>query len=339
MKVAYLVSDGEHSHCYGSDFLFVGLVNNLGFGSVLDWPEKPPLHCSVVERTHFDVPLRDTCQIASDSAFPRRGTTPYDLLDADVAIIALPPYAPDAGRIAELCRGLPRSMPIAALDASDRVENCAGWYSEIAGRSLAGYFKREYPIGASWPGTFACPLSYPASRVGELEWGAKRGVFYHATDHGGGAPGVPRQAIQRSLLGIIAANRAVVDVAFDISLTPSQENRLSPEEYHACMAQALVGISYNGAVNWDCNRFWENLAYGLCQVAERPTIQIPNPPLDGVHCYYVGTPDEAAQLVWALLNDEERAGRIARAGHAHFLRHHSSEARARYVLGMLSLVG
>lgn len=351
MKVAYLVSGTPCAHCYGSDNLLSGLFTELGTANVYDWPEKDNVHLP-------SIAARDACAISSDACWPRKRHGFDAVAACDVAIIATHPDAPDATAIAAACSRLPRSMPIAAIDASDRVENHRNFYEAVAGRPLAAYFKREYPIGETWAKTYACPLSYPASRVGELPEKSLI-AFYVATNHGGGAPGVPRTAIVSDLAAKATEAKwqvryqaespqiLIANAAADTSPRPvivaqlhlSQENRPTPEQYHARMAEALIGISWNGADNWDCLRHWENFAYGLCQVAETPRIQIPNVPQDGAHCFYVNTPDAVAPLVWALLHDEDTARRVARDGRAHFLKHHSSEARARYVLKTLEAVG
>jgi spore maturation protein CgeB len=98
------------------------------------------------------------------------------------------------------------------------------------------------------------------------------------------------------------------------------------------MEVATVGISWNGAKNWDNNRFWENLAAGLAQVAERPRIQIPHEPVDGEEVVYVDRPEEVAPAVLKLVCDPDRAMRMQAGAYARFLRHHSSEARARYLM-------
>lgn len=169
-------------------------------------------------------------------------------------------------------------------------------------------------------------MCYPTERCTVVPSESRRGVFYHATDHGGGAPGIPRRKIVADIL------RDIPDA--DVQLYPGQAKgtRPSPEDYHKRMAQSLIGVSWNGAVNWDNNRFWENFAYGLAQVAERPRIQIPHEPIHGIDCLYVDTPEEVAPAVLWLHKNPEAALRIARNGHAHFLRRHSSEMRARYVL-------
>lgn len=328
MKIAYLVSSMAHTHCYGGDYLFAGLVEELGFENVLDWPEKESLHCPPCS-DDWRVPYRDACQIESDQAWPRRGHGTDSLAHCDAAIVALHPSAPDAERIGMIIRTvIPRNVPIVAVDFSDSVADCRVWYEWTVGRRLAGYGKREYPLGANWPDTFPLPLSYPLSRV-EFDWQQKEPrIFYHATDHGGRGPGIPRQDI---LEGI-----ATLPGVHDVRLYPSQHNRLSASEYHKRMGRSLLGVSWNGAVNWDNNRFWENFAFGLCQVAQWPTIQIPHPPRHGEHVFYAQDVNEVRLMLEALLREPEAARVVARQGHEHYRVYHSSRARARQVLDVLT---
>ena len=121
----------------------------------------------------------------------------------------------------------------------------------------------------------------------------------------------------------------------DMLLTPSQENRLTPEAYHARMAEALIGVSWNGAVNFDSNRFAESFAHGLCLVSETPRIQMPHPYENMKHAIFVKHPEQVAPMVRVLLDDPAAAVRIAVTGHQHFLTYHCAAARARYILACL----
>lgn len=349
-RVLYLVADGPHAHCYGTDYLLAGFYNVLGFDNVFDWPEKENVHLP-------NIAARDDCQIASDACYLRKNLPLADILpQVDVAILTAP-----APQLSHVCRALPSSVPIVAVDGSDYVGSMRQPYEQIAGRPLAAYFKRELALGESY--ALPLPLSYPASLVPVPMPEKRHGVFYHATYHGGGAPGLPRIAIAEALGATWAAwvdeptRSRRADAAYGIGhaqrvlwrssentsilLTPGQAKgtRAEPEAYHAEMARWTIGIHFNCAQNWDANRWGENFAYGLCQVAERPRIQILHQPEDGKHCIYVDRPEQVAPAVLELLNDEPRAREIAQAGHAHFLRYHSSERRAEHILSVVGKLG
>lgn len=321
-KVLYLVADGPHSHCYGTDHLLTGFFNVLGQENVFDYPEKDCVHLPSIE-------ARDECQIDSDSTHPRKDHALGDVArDCDLAVLTS-----CRGDLYEICKRVPHSVPFVAVDFGDALGNFRQPYEQVAGRTLAAYFKRELPLGEDF--AIPLPLSYPASRVPNPMPEKANQVFYHATEHGGGAPGIPRRLIANALRVSLAVEQ------IDVELYPGQSKgtRPSPEEYHARMAESLIGISWNGAVNWDNNRFWENFAYGLCQVAERPRIHMRHQPEDGLHCLYVDKPEEVAPLVKELLEDQEYTRLVARDGHQHFLKYHSSERRAEYVLRVAGKLG
>lgn len=337
MKILVLVDSGPHPHNYGVDHLCAGLYAIAGAENVFDWPAKPSLHLASIAE-------RDECDLDSDACLPSKGSVALsDIIpQGDVAIIACQPDDPvSIERIKNACKVLPRSLPIACIDMSDHVQDLRAFFENVAGRPLTAYFKRELPIGAQWD-AIPCPLSYPAARIpfnalprvvnGWQCLAPKvRRVFYHGTSHGTSGPGLPRMWIVNEL------RRHCAIPELDIGLYPGQAkgSRPSPEEYHAMMAESLITFSWNGlphVKNWDCNRFWESLAYGLVVVAERPRIQIPDPFVDGEHLVYVDDYREIPQQVRRLLDDEIRARRIAANGQAHFLSHHTSERRAAYVL-------
>lgn len=322
MKVLALVSSGTHAHDYGCDYLLDGFREVAGPENVIDWPPKPCLHIPPGEP-------RDACNIDSDAWWPVPAAAhlPIEELVADAEIIFLTMSLEDHGaceRASVVCGQVSRETSIVALDMHDSICDRRTAYEAIVGRSVL-YFRRELPIGATWG--FPCPMTYPASRVPSPMPDKFPRIVYHATHHGEHPPGIPRRAIVNGLL-----RSRIPRTLLDVALYPSQQNRPSPEAYHAKLAAGLIGISWNGAPNWDTNRFWENFAYGLCQIAERPRIQIPNPPEHQVHAFYVDYPGHVAPIAEMLLKDHGRALDIARRGHAHFLEHHCSRARAQYVL-------
>lgn len=341
MKVLYfLPPHTRHSHDYGVDFLYHGLCTVLGAENVYDCPEKASLHagehepCEVCAEQPYD----------SDQEWPYKG---HSFADAaaicDVLMLASGPGSAHAQMARVVAEHWPRTKPIVAIDYSDSVAGTSGctsveqhwaYYRSIAGGPLAAYFKRELPIGEQW--ALPLPLSYPASRIPRPMPQKLPILFYHAANHGETGPGIPRVRIATDINYRIPAHLR------DVQLSGPASERLTPVEYHRRMQTALLGISWNGyphCWNWDTNRFWEQFAYGLCQIAERPRIRIPHAPEDGVHCLYVDSVDEIGPRVAELFRDLQRALTIAQAGLNHFHTYHSSEARAAYVLNTLRLVG
>lgn len=351
MRVLYLVTRNRHTHDFGVDFLYHGLCSILGAENVFAWPEPDSLHadspfapCPTCEHGPYD----------SDQSWPRKNHSLAEAIAAcDVAIIAtqagdstlMDPVAVGRARspqplsavLAELWH---KSKPIVGVDTGDGTHDASCYYRSVAGRALQSYFKRETPLGAHW--AIPLPLGYPAARIPQPFPEVKGGVFYHASLHGADArcdsPGIPRNHIANELALRFRSNRA----ALDLNLYATAAERLQPDEYHERMKNCLVGVSWNGfpyCMNWDNNRFWENFAFGLAQVAERPRIRIPYEPVDGVHCIYVDSIDEVGKQVEALASDPQRAIQMAGDGLRHFVKYHSSEARARYLLSIVTMLG
>lgn len=319
MKVLFLAGDSEHAHDYGLAYLFDGLCEVLGFDNVIDYPENPTFHLASPED-------RDECALDSDLFYPRRSIAFEEAaLGVDLIIVGVANVT--AWRACH--HPLLANTPVIAVDMSDQVRDQRAQFEEAIGKKVAAYCKREIPIGENWG--FALPLSYPASRVPDPMPSKKQVVHYHATAHGFDGPGIPR-------MEIIAALRSLVpETMLDVGLYRGQAKgtRPSPEEYNAAKAQSLVGISWNGwphVTQYDNNRLWSNFAFGLAQVIEKPRIILPMFPLDGTHCLYAKTPREAARLAADLVLDPERAKTIGEAGRQHFLKHHSSAARATRLL-------
>jgi len=109
---------------------------------------------------------------------------------------------------------------------------------------------------------------------------------------------------------------------------------LDSGQYWAMLDSTKIGISLRGA-GWDCVRHWEILSRRGCllMLEGDPRVRMSDPPLvDGEHCAIFRRPKELVEkLRYYLDNDRERR-RVARNGRAFAFRHHSSVARAKYVL-------
>lgn len=319
MRLLYLAGTHPCAHDYGNAFLFDGLATVLGYDRVIDAPANPTFH---LQRAANGELLRDGCALDSDLDWPDRSPPTLDEITRCDAIVLCTPDATSW----RVCGSFPK-LPVIAVDFSDEVRDRRAEYAKVAQRPLAAYCKRELPLGEKWGHPF--PLSYPARRVGDLPE-KEPVIFYHATDHNGGAPGIPRRAIVDYL-------RASVPAAnLDVELYRGQEkgSRPSPEEYHARMARSSVGISWNGAPNWDCNRFWENLAYGLAMACEIPRIEI-----SGIEDLQLlgqyNTPKFVAVAAAAAIEEPEQCRIVGQRGREWFLRYGSSEARARQLIGII----
>jgi Glycosyl transferases group 1 len=104
-----------------------------------------------------------------------------------------------------------------------------------------------------------------------------------------------------------------------------------PEFYRRCAAAHLVW-SPEG-LGWDCFRHYEALACGSAPMINQPQIDRHAPLLAGEHAlYYDPEPGGLTRAVLAALQDKPALARIAEAGRAHVMAHHTPAEIARYVV-------
>ncbi len=124
-------------------------------------------------------------------------------------------------------------------------------------------------------------------------------------------------------LRVLAAQGVVVDIP-DAPLPRA-------EFYERCAAAWLVW-SPEG-YGWDCFRHYEALACGAVPLINQPSIDRHAPLIAGEHAlYYDPEPGGLTRAALAALADKDALARIAEAGRAHVMAHHTPEALARYVV-------
>ena len=110
------------------------------------------------------------------------------------------------------------------------------------------------------------------------------------------------------------------------------------EFYRRCAAARLVW-SPEG-LGWDCFRHYEALACCAVPLINQPSIDRHLPLIAGEHAlYYDPEPGGLTRAVIAALKDPAALTRIAEAGKAHVLAHHTPAALARYVVETARAVG
>ena len=144
-------------------------------------------------------------------------------------------------------------------------------------------------------------------------------IFFRATVTGSST------ARQRGLaeLKALAAQGVIVDLPAD--------TLPRAEFYRRCAAARLVW-SPEG-LGWDCFRHYEALACGAVPLINHPSIDRHAPLIASVHAlYYDPEPGGLTRAVMAALADKPALARIAEAGRAYVLEHHTPAALARYVV-------
>lgn len=127
----------------------------------------------------------------------------------------------------------------------------------------------------------------------------------------------------------LAELQALADkgVVVDIPEAP-----LAPAAFYERCAEAWLVWSPEG-FGWDCFRHYEAPACGSVPLINQPTIERHAPLFAGVHAlYYDPEPGGLTRAVEAALSDKPALARIAAAGQAHVLAHHTPAALAQYVV-------
>jgi hypothetical protein len=110
------------------------------------------------------------------------------------------------------------------------------------------------------------------------------------------------------------------------------QQRLSPGEFYSRCAAAWLVWSPEG-YGWDCFRHYEALACGSVPIINYPTIERHRPLVEGEHAvFYSGEAGSLTSAVLDALADKQRLGRIAAAGRAHVMEHHTPLALATHIV-------
>ncbi len=113
------------------------------------------------------------------------------------------------------------------------------------------------------------------------------------------------------------------------ALTSSNDPRKN--NYYEVLARSKMSISYYGSGN-DTARFWEILANRALLLSPRLDMKVPFPMIPGVHYKDYSTVEELGELVLYYMNNEIERNEIASNGFVNLINHHTSKARAGYIL-------
>lgn len=111
------------------------------------------------------------------------------------------------------------------------------------------------------------------------------------------------------------------------------KTNVSKDEYLTALTESRIAIDAWGGGDC-CARFWEIIGNSVCCLHQKYNIIIPHPFTEEQAPSFV-TPDELEKKLRWLLSDPLAVDDIAHAGHMHGLAHHTSVARARYLIEKL----
>jgi hypothetical protein len=325
------------------DIVFDGLVQLLGAGNVIDWPENARYHGVGLDPT---IPM-----LYAD--LPRRPQRELDELLASVDAVVIASLRPDVhGAVRRVLRAR-AGLPVAFVDGEDDP------YVRGIVREVDVYFKRETLLSRPAALSLARPirnLRYALRRDAEL-WSEplSRRVGVATVGDSRLAP-LPFAAVVRSpppprsdrydiAFLAMASNpmrervvrelRALEREGYRVALRATGYHDHVPwGEYIQLLASSRIGISVRGA-GFDTYRYWEVPYSGALLLAEPPQIQIPANFEDGVEAVFAPL-EQLAERARELLRGETEE--IARAGQRALLARHSSVERARRVIEGLQAV-
>lgn len=301
---------------YGMDTLYHGLCTLVGKENVIEYPWKPTLHGQNIEAANnypcvFNYP-GDPISVDQIEHDLRRGK--FDLiLYGDVVQMAC------GGDVKRLVNANP-CIPVVLYDTWDDCYTPLETVLDYVGRKRFDLiFKREMLDGVDYgPDTFPLPFGYAEKLVCSMPNNHKKNPLFWAGKKEYGLRPLYVQSLENRL-------GYCLDQYYDQSTYQSKLNG------------SQIGISFFGC-GFDSVRFWELPAHSVMLMAERPPIRIPHNFTDGQNAvFFDDLPEMEAKLDY-YLNRPGEVARIAAAGHAHYLKHHTCVSRARHMLGRVDQV-
>ncbi|BBO79764.1 hypothetical protein DSCO28_03300 [Desulfosarcina ovata subsp. sediminis] len=309
-KMRILVITHNNSD-YGMDTLYHGLCNLLGKQNVIEFPWKPTLHGQCVESANnypcvFHYPGEKSCvkQLVRELKAGR-----FDLII----------YADVVGfKHQEEVRQLLRAAQNIPLILYDTWDDC---YTPdkriqhyIGGRRFDIRFKREFLLGANYESkTLPLPFSFPERYLTKGARVKKTNSVFWAG---------------KKIYGLRPLYIPYLEKRFGWRL----DKRFDQQTYQTLLRQSHIGLSFCGC-GFDTVRYWELPANGVMIMSERLPIGIPYNFTDGESAVFFDDLKDMEDKLDYYLRHFDEAGRISDAGHRHYLRYHTSTARARQFLG------
>lgn len=240
------------------------------------------------------------------------------------------------------------AAPVVVLDFDDPAVVDRG-NAFLLDRAVA-YFKRELPADHWQAFTGTLHWRVPTARFRRGATNRRRMEKLRPL-----SLGVPLEVFARPLPAVIPEAEKTADVFFAGRVKDSstvRENGLDEllalraegvvvdipdaplplDAYLARLARARLVWTPEG-YGWQCFRLYESALCGSVPLANRPSIERHAPLLDGEHAlYYDVEPGGLARAVRTALADRPRLARIAEAGRARVLGHHTPPAIARHVV-------
>lgn len=313
-RILYLIHPAPH---YGLDLLYDGLCETLGDEQVCEWPYKPTLH-GTTPTTHAHYPChfaRRGEALTYEQVRDQLANGQFDMVLLGDCDCELPLDA--MKELTHMAQA--NGTPLMLVDAMDEyIDMRLIVFERLGLQKVDLYLKREMADFLDYgPDTWPMPFSFARSKIRPHD--APREVsFFWAGHRNFGFRRQYLEHLERSL-------------GMDLSI------KYEPEDYAKRIASSRIGLSIYGK-GFDTVRYWELPAHGTMLLSDRIPLHIPHDFQDGVNAVLFNDLKELDDKLHHLLSHPDEVEQIAKAGEAHFLRHHTSEARARQTLHAIHTV-
>ena len=309
-----LVITHENSD-YGMDTLYHGLCNLLGKQNVIEFPWKATLHGQCVDAAN---------SYPCVFAYPGEKASVNQLVrELKAGLFDLVVYADVVGfkhrdevrRLLSAAKDIPLILYDTWDDCYTPDEHICHY---IGGRQFDVSFKREFLTGVKYKsGTLPLPFSYPEKFINKNQIQKKESFFWAG----------------KNIYGLRPIYIPYLEKRFGIRLN----QRFDQQTYQNRLRSSHIGLSICGC-GFDTVRYWELPANGVMLLSERLPISIPQNFKDGESAVFFDDLKDLESKLDHYLRHLDEADRIAAAGHDHYLKHHTSTARARQFLGAVQTV-
>lgn len=211
-----------------------------------------------------------------------------------------------------------RGIPIAALDLGDSPQSAWGAWNRVIGGPPDFFFRREY-----YPGQQGFPLSYSFYK--------ERAVGREALET---RPGL----VVSSLYRPTNSTRQRVSEAIGKTFENSFVGQKPHSEYLETIASSLFSVALPGA-GQDTLRAWEIASQGSVLCKPEQSITINNDFVGGESCIvFKNVEDLVSQIKYYLNCSPDVYNKLRQNCYEHFLKHHTTEARATEFLNRCGLL-
>ena len=343
MNILYL--DHQESD-YGSAYLFDGLNEVLGGGSIYTNPRKWSYYGKVHNYSTAYIPNGMTAPLAWSRAYegPLMNLSD-DEYDREVErllgegffnlVIVASMRENSVRRFKELYERIRRcGVPVVVHDGEDFQGTNTFQQEFFALAQTRILLKREIPtgealqmqnVGKVLPFPFSCPIR---AVEGRIERSMPPPIEFDATFMLGRTHNA-RQEVFNEL-------HKATDLHMYLSLQPDEDRNgrtevhLPWDDYIRLMNRSACAVSVRG-FGVDTCRYWEIPAVTV-MVADRVNLTLNNPFENGKNALFYDTPQGCVDLIKALKNNPNLRSDLYQAGVEHLKKYHTTEARARYLL-------